>query len=87
MLGKKVEIIGLKDKDFMYTWIARMNKVFVSAGESPVDLVKGVPIRDFVFVLYHLQQVDIFIFRCFQRGECENRVTWYGITGNNSFSI
>jgi hypothetical protein len=28
-----------------------MNEVFVSAGESPVDPVKGVPIRDFVFLL------------------------------------
>jgi hypothetical protein len=36
----------------MYARIARMNEVFVSsAGESPVDPVKGVPIRDFVFLL------------------------------------
>jgi hypothetical protein len=28
-----------------------MNEVFVSAGESPIDPVKGVPIRDFVVLL------------------------------------
>jgi hypothetical protein len=40
------------DPDYLRLSVARMKKVFfVSVGESPTDPVKGVPIRDFVFLL------------------------------------